>query len=155
MSFCRSEVCGAWWCGWRFFFCKQKTAYELRISDWSSDVCSSGLVGGERRNRPVPRVVFALQGGGAPPVGHIEQEHRRAAFRREDARVEPAVGARPAYLDFLLLPLPQAEEELRPEHVPQRAGAIPGGRTADIDRLAGEKFSGGRTEEHTSERLYL
>src|SRR3546814_7417557 len=25
------------------FFCKQKTAYELRISDWSSDVCSSDL----------------------------------------------------------------------------------------------------------------
>src|SRR3546814_7552182 len=30
-----------------FFFCflKQKTAYELRISDWSSDVCSSDLLG--------------------------------------------------------------------------------------------------------------
>src|SRR3546814_2490067 len=27
-----------------FFFVKQKTAYELRISDWSSDVCSSDLV---------------------------------------------------------------------------------------------------------------
>src|SRR3546814_2174503 len=26
-----------------FFFFKQKTAYELRISDWSSDVCSSDL----------------------------------------------------------------------------------------------------------------
>src|SRR3546814_7841910 len=26
-----------------FFFYKQKTAYELRISDWSSDVCSSDL----------------------------------------------------------------------------------------------------------------
>src|SRR3546814_1403763 len=25
------------------FFCKQKTAYEMRISDWSSDVCSSDL----------------------------------------------------------------------------------------------------------------
>src|SRR3546814_10905020 len=34
-----------------FFFCKQKTAYEMRISDWSSDVCSSdlfGLVNGPR-----------------------------------------------------------------------------------------------------------
>src|SRR3546814_4923466 len=28
-----------------FFFFKQKTAYELRISDWSSDVCSSDLPG--------------------------------------------------------------------------------------------------------------
>src|SRR3546814_8894773 len=27
-----------------FFFFKQKTAYELRISDWSSDVCSSDLL---------------------------------------------------------------------------------------------------------------
>src|SRR3546814_10487511 len=29
-----------------FFFFKQKTAYEMRISDWSSDVCSSDLTGG-------------------------------------------------------------------------------------------------------------
>src|SRR3546814_195480 len=29
-----------------FFFFKQKTAYEMRISDWSSDVCSSDLDGG-------------------------------------------------------------------------------------------------------------
>src|SRR3546814_13072592 len=28
-----------------FFFFKQKTAYDMRISDWSSDVCSSDLVG--------------------------------------------------------------------------------------------------------------
>src|SRR3546814_9912283 len=28
---------------WFFFFFKQKTAYEMRISDWSSDVCSSDL----------------------------------------------------------------------------------------------------------------
>src|SRR3546814_5746214 len=27
-----------------FFFFKQKTAYDMRISDWSSDVCSSDLV---------------------------------------------------------------------------------------------------------------
>src|SRR3546814_5653104 len=30
-----------------FFFFKQKTAYEMRISDWSSDVCSSDLIGAE------------------------------------------------------------------------------------------------------------
>src|SRR3546814_5525053 len=33
--FCRLAV---------FFFFKQKTAYEMRISDWSSDVCSSDLI---------------------------------------------------------------------------------------------------------------
>src|SRR3546814_10259289 len=32
-------------CFFCFFFFKQKTAYEMRISDWSSDVCSSDLVG--------------------------------------------------------------------------------------------------------------
>src|SRR3546814_1956380 len=31
-----------------FFFFKQKTAYEWRISDWSSDVCSSDLTGNVR-----------------------------------------------------------------------------------------------------------
>src|SRR3546814_10765264 len=35
MTVCFSVVC--------FFFVKQKTAYEMRISDWSSDVCSSDL----------------------------------------------------------------------------------------------------------------
>src|SRR3546814_9003882 len=32
-----------------FFFFKQKTAYEMRISDWSSDVCSSDLSAGLSR----------------------------------------------------------------------------------------------------------
>src|SRR3546814_1938813 len=32
------RICLIW-----FFFFKQKTAYEMRISDWSSDVCSSDL----------------------------------------------------------------------------------------------------------------
>src|SRR3546814_5295982 len=31
--------------GVEFFFVKLKTAYEMRISDWSSDVCSSDLLG--------------------------------------------------------------------------------------------------------------
>src|SRR3546814_17689619 len=33
-------------CRFFFFFFKQKTAYEMRISDWSSDVCSSDLADG-------------------------------------------------------------------------------------------------------------
>src|SRR3546814_5546459 len=41
-----------------FFFFKQKTAYEMRISDWSSDVCSSDLVGqGALRGAEVQRLV--------------------------------------------------------------------------------------------------
>src|SRR3546814_11706842 len=34
-----------------FFFFKQKTAYEMRISDWSSDVCSSDLSRSPKANR--------------------------------------------------------------------------------------------------------
>src|SRR3546814_8147590 len=36
-----------------FFFFKQKTAYEMRISDWSSDVCSSDLVAIVRRDHSI------------------------------------------------------------------------------------------------------
>src|SRR3546814_11502334 len=35
------------------FFFKQKTAYEMRISDWSSDVCSSDLAWGQIGNKPI------------------------------------------------------------------------------------------------------
>src|SRR3546814_9666224 len=42
-------------CLFWFFFFKQKTAYEMRISDWSSDVCSSDLFGA----LPLPLVVLA------------------------------------------------------------------------------------------------
>src|SRR3546814_9540632 len=35
-----------------FFFFKQKTAYEMRISDWSSDVCSSDLEGATTHSFP-------------------------------------------------------------------------------------------------------
>src|SRR3546814_7066777 len=37
----RMFYCAEYFCC--FFFFKQKTAYEMRISDWSSDVCSSDL----------------------------------------------------------------------------------------------------------------
>src|SRR3546814_1536274 len=41
---CYMVGCVLRWGVWvYFFFFKQKTAYEMRISDWSSDVCSSDL----------------------------------------------------------------------------------------------------------------
>src|SRR3546814_9807908 len=40
-----------------FFFFKQKTAYEMRISDWSSDVCSSDLAGKRRHHALVPQIL--------------------------------------------------------------------------------------------------
>src|SRR3546814_9960362 len=38
-----------------FFFFKQKTAYEMRISDWSSDVCSSDLPAPRETQGEAPR----------------------------------------------------------------------------------------------------
>src|SRR3546814_10656492 len=48
-----------------FFFFKQKTAYEMRISDWSSDVCSSDLdnsrpIANRDRGQRVPASVTAM-----------------------------------------------------------------------------------------------
>src|SRR3546814_13779479 len=49
-----------------FFFFKQKTAYEMRISDWSSDVCSSDLVSfAEARD---DFAILLVAGGPALPV---------------------------------------------------------------------------------------
>src|SRR3546814_7261392 len=46
------------------FVCKQKTAYELRISDWSSDVCASDLhLGLRRRSRHRARPDLRQAGG--------------------------------------------------------------------------------------------
>src|SRR3546814_4532285 len=45
------------------FFCKQKTAYEMRISDWSSDVCSSDLSMPQARSqREIARDLLAARG---------------------------------------------------------------------------------------------
>src|SRR3546814_1423938 len=58
-----------------FFFFKQKTAYELRISDWSSDVCSSDLC--RRGADLVAELARAAVAGGT--------EHRRDAVRDDRA----------------------------------------------------------------------
>src|SRR3546814_3498451 len=67
------------------FFFKQKTAYEMRISDWSSDVCSSDLGArvspATRRGRPLqrrPRQHRRGGGGGGGPgivLLRIDQHH--------------------------------------------------------------------------------
>src|SRR3546814_4301984 len=57
-----------------FFFFKQKTAYELRISDWSSDVCSSDLGAGDAQ-RDVMRGVLVF---GTDDDRGIAAERRRA-----------------------------------------------------------------------------
>src|SRR3546814_13029260 len=72
-----------------FFVFKQKTAYELRISDWSSDVCSSVLVHGEgHRGDHDGIAVGRLSGdvGGAhrrTSAGTIFDHHRLAPELRK------------------------------------------------------------------------
>src|SRR3546814_5818737 len=58
-----------------FFFFKQKTAYEMRISDWSSDVCSSDLR--HRRAQLVEAHGFALQREPDPGAEEQRQEQQQ------------------------------------------------------------------------------
>src|SRR3546814_12560853 len=50
------------------FFFKQKTAYEMRISDWSSDVCSSDLEGVPITPRVKDEIWTALQNIASGPI---------------------------------------------------------------------------------------
>src|SRR3546814_8394014 len=61
-----------------FFFFKQKTAYEMRISDWSSDVCSSDLAAPAQHHAALlidaardrlRRIIFCQRPLKAPKVG--------------------------------------------------------------------------------------
>src|SRR3546814_9981202 len=82
------------------FFFKQKTAYEMRISDWSSDVCSSDLqrrrkltviktpaVGSEHAVHQAPRLVEPRR-----------ITRKRGSLVMYEDRSEPAVPAMPAPL---------------------------------------------------------
>src|SRR3546814_7250680 len=70
-----------------FFFFKQKTAYEMRISDWSSDVCSSDLAR-RGRGRGAGTAALAAAPGHQrvvdPYVGRLPEAalHQRSEERR-------------------------------------------------------------------------
>src|SRR3546814_12245573 len=74
-----------------FFFFKQKTAYEMRISDWSSDVCSSDLPAA-RREQAVQETALAAQQhafeepavGRHGALGHQPREDRMTLQEVED-----------------------------------------------------------------------
>src|SRR3546814_19227894 len=68
------------------FFFKQKTAYEMRISDWSSDVCSSDLDGQDRTAFADAAVVGI---GGAAQAG----ENAVAFVLRAEGKIGAAHGA--------------------------------------------------------------
>src|SRR3546814_1935468 len=86
-----------------FVFVKQKTAYEMRISDWSSDVCSSDLAEGCEPRRLQPAVRRGIirsrsgytvrKGRKADPDGHRQEQGRcRRNDRIRHAR-RPALAA--------------------------------------------------------------
>src|SRR3546814_10528025 len=87
-------------CLYCFFFFKQKTAYEMRISDWSSDVCSSDLSARQRGRELLlrPAEGLALLGIDAARVPdviitHLHYDHAgtlndfpAATFHRSEER---------------------------------------------------------------------
>src|SRR3546814_14663536 len=75
-----------------FFFFKQKTAYEMRISDWSSDVCSSDL---HRLREPRRQ---------HPPRLHLRQQRRDILAPRH--RAGKNVGGSDRILDREIDPYP-------------------------------------------------
>src|SRR3546814_9009728 len=91
-------------CAWLFFFFffKQKTAYEVRISDWSSDVCSSdlkGLMPNPKLGTVTPNVADAVKAAKGGQVefrvekaGIIHSGIGKASFPAEDRSEERRVG---------------------------------------------------------------
>src|SRR3546814_6226777 len=81
-----------------FFFFKQKTAYEMRISDWSSDVCSSDLREGHdlRRCHAARRaqhhqrhLLFQAQGRSRRRLFRTHARHADGDARRGTAGADP------------------------------------------------------------------
>src|SRR3546814_2970060 len=69
-----------------FFFFKQKTAYEMRISDWSSDVCSSDLA----YDPAFPRSTPVLDGRWWMAGFHDDQKQAVWAFFVDQGATIPA-----------------------------------------------------------------
>src|SRR3546814_16669562 len=75
----------------KFFFFKQKTAYEMRISDWSSDVCSSDLVRLDRVLEPglCPALLEATADGADVVALAVAVEQRQLAAGLLQAAAQP------------------------------------------------------------------
>src|SRR3546814_5197556 len=75
-----------------FFFFKQKTAYEMRISDWSSDVCSSDLAMIERiahEVEPNAKILGKISGEAfLTPPGELSELVADAIHAETDVRPE-------------------------------------------------------------------
>src|SRR3546814_8608924 len=135
------------------FFFKQKTAYEMRISDWSSDVCSSDLTGRladlGAQDRVLAQAYLAfLRGGGNPDLfadGFTDLTEAYFAFVRGGGDPAAFTGASAATLDSYIRFL--ADRGL----VQQLAAADRALLLAYLGN-GGLAFPGQyRSEEHTSE----
>src|SRR3546814_1297002 len=72
-----------------FFFFKQKAAYEMRISDWSSDVCSSDLISDRAAQRPAIAVGDRyLRARFGQRLGRRQPDPLRAARDKGGASIE-------------------------------------------------------------------
>src|SRR3546814_12423689 len=69
------------------FLCRQKTAYEMRISDWSSDVCSSDLA------QPVRGFIHSAETGRSRHADAARRAHAAATNRRSLAVGNAGAGA--------------------------------------------------------------
>src|SRR3546814_8583659 len=130
-----------------FFFFKQKTAYEMRISDWSSDVCPADLL----HARVGEGVGLHFLARHAPVGIEVEQQRLARGLRGGQLAVEVFAGLDRAERE-LRLRLPTAEAGQRLHRVAasgQRAEQF--GRADYRQQQPGEAGEPARSEEHTSE----
>src|SRR3546814_1505795 len=76
-----------------FSFFKQKTAYELRISDWSSDVCSSDLSSMSCRVGPSSSTLVFYRGSAPRIPRRSFPEYRIGACTEINGRFDPGLNA--------------------------------------------------------------
>src|SRR3546814_5499126 len=85
------------------FFFKQKTAYEMRISDWSSDVCSSDLVDAELARDRFDLVPFGRIGPGESEFHQrCESGKIGVLLEEDDARARLDLAFTPVGLDAIV-----------------------------------------------------
>src|SRR3546814_10415851 len=121
-----------------FFFVKQKTAYEMRISDWSSDVCSSDLLA---REGPGTRV------RGAAPAGS-QMRHRRTDAPRQHPLCIAGVWRNLNVGGFRGAP---RRERAGASGSPARHALRRDPQLGPASRRGRYEEDAGRSEEHTSE----
>src|SRR3546814_4526983 len=106
------------------FFFKQKTAYEMRISDWSSDVCSSDLRGLLRHRAPAP----------AQPGPDADQPFRGEQDEADEDEAEPQHPVAGPDREQLTEQNVEEDAQGRPQDVAHAADYDHGQQLAEIGR---------------------